>query len=547
MSYIVLARKWRPQTFSDIVGQTAIAKTLSNSIRLDRIGHAFLFSGPRGIGKTSTARILSKALNCENGPSAEPCNDCRCCQEITDGISLDVLEIDGASNRGIDEIRELRENIKYSPASSRFKIIIIDEVHMLTREAFNALLKTLEEPPPHVKFILATTEAHKIPVTILSRCQCYDFKRISFNDIKETLSNICKKEKIKIQSATLEVLARVSDGSLRDGLSLLDQVISFSGNLVNHKETMRLLGRVDPAIIRDVFTALAKGEGKTALKRFGDYIESGGDELVFNRDLMETTRDIMSIKVGGTSDLDIPSKFIKAFSIDQLERYFKLLLELEISLRNSDHPRLIMDVALVRMSRIQSLTPLEDILAMLEQLHGQNKSPNKQNTKQKLKPASNSTNQQDNAASTTKPDSSSGNQVIHRIIKNLADNEGAIKAYLEHGAVIEVEETKLTIGFKSDNQFYLERLKLPAIVKQIEAAAKIVFDREIEVCFTLDNTTVPSLAEETGNRKKKEDNNKLKLAMENKSISEIVNTFNARLRDVQLQPLEENSSKETNQ
>ena len=227
MSYLVLARKWRPQSFDDIAGQGHISRTLQNAIRTNRIAHAYLFTGVRGVGKTTAARILAKALNCERGPTPEPCNQCSHCEEITNGNSIDVLEIDGASNRGIDEIRQIIENVRYQPAKCRFKIYIIDEVHQVTKDAFNALLKTLEEPPPSVKFILATTEPHRLPETILSRCQRFDFRRISLREIVERLADIANKEGLKITNGALVLLAREADGSMRDAQSLLEQVLAF--------------------------------------------------------------------------------------------------------------------------------------------------------------------------------------------------------------------------------------------------------------------------------------------------------------------------------
>lgn len=368
MAYQVLARKRRPQTFDEVIGQSAITQTLVNAIRLNRLGHAFLFSGSRGIGKTTTARILAKALNCEHGPTPEPCNACLHCREITAGSSMDVIEIDGASNRGIDEIRELRENVKYSPVSARCKVIIIDEVHMLTREAFNALLKTLEEPPDHVKFILATTEAHKVPVTILSRCQRYDFRRLDVATLTGYLMDICRKESVTVEERTLEVLARMADGGIRDCLSLLDQVISFSGTVIDHRQTMELLGRIDPDLLHDVFRSIASGEGAQALTRFAQYIDGGGDETVFNREMMELTRDLLAVKLHAASHAPLPDDLADAFSFDQLERMFKIMLDLEQTFRYTEYPRLLMDVALVKMSRIQSLTPLSEILGHLKKM-----------------------------------------------------------------------------------------------------------------------------------------------------------------------------------
>jgi len=243
MSYLVLARKWRPQLFEEVIGQRHITHTLQNAISQKRVAHAFLFTGARGVGKTSSARILAKALNCERGLRPNPCNECTTCQEITHGISMDVIEIDGASNRGIDEIRELRENVRYTPAKSRYKIYIIDEVHMLTKEAFNALLKTLEEPPPHIIFIFATTEPHKIPATILSRCQRYDFKRIPLREVVGSLKRIVEEERIQISQRGLLSIAQESEGSLRDAESLLDQVIAYAGKEIHDEDIEEALDR----------------------------------------------------------------------------------------------------------------------------------------------------------------------------------------------------------------------------------------------------------------------------------------------------------------
>jgi len=251
MSYLVLARKWRPQLFEEVIGQRHVTQTLQNAISQQRVAHAFLFTGARGVGKTSSARILAKALNCEKGLRTNPCNECASCQEITHGTSMDVIEIDGASNRGIDEIRELRENVRYTPAKSRYKVYIIDEVHMLTKEAFNALLKTLEEPPPHIVFIFATTEPHKIPATILSRCQRYDFKRIPFREVVESLKWIVEKEGIQISQRGLLSIAQGSEGSLRDAQSLLDQVIAYSGREIRDEDVVEVLGLIDRRVLSD--------------------------------------------------------------------------------------------------------------------------------------------------------------------------------------------------------------------------------------------------------------------------------------------------------
>ena len=261
MAYQVLARKWRPQTFEEVVGQEPVTRTLENALAVGRVAHAFLFSGPRGVGKTSVARILAKALNCVAGPTPHPDNTCEICREITNGSSLDVLEIDGASNRGIDEVRDLREKIKYLPAQGKYRVYIIDEVHMLTKEAFNALLKTLEEPPAHAVFILATTEPHKVPVTILSRCQRYDFRRIPTGLIQEHLAKLADQEGWHLDPEGLALVARAAEGGLRDAQGFLDQVVTFGGDAVTAAEIARILGVTDRGALLAALTAIIDRDG----------------------------------------------------------------------------------------------------------------------------------------------------------------------------------------------------------------------------------------------------------------------------------------------
>src|SRR4030066_1794670 len=287
MSYLVLARKWRPQVFEEVAGQRHITQTLQNAISQKRVAHAFLFAGARGVGKTSTARILAKALNCETGPHTDPCNHCNICKEITNGTSMDVIEIDGASNRGIDEIRELRENVRYNPAKSRYKIYIIDEVHMLTKEAFNALLKTLEEPPPHIIFIFATTEPQKIPATIISRCQRYDFKRVPFKEIIGSLKRILEEEKIQVSQRGLLSIAQESEGSLRDAQSLLDQVIAYAGKNIKDEDITEVLGLIDRKILNDTIEAIANRDVERCMEVIEMVYHFGYDLQHFCRELLQ--------------------------------------------------------------------------------------------------------------------------------------------------------------------------------------------------------------------------------------------------------------------
>ncbi|MCR4337755.1 MAG: DNA polymerase III subunit gamma/tau [Candidatus Omnitrophica bacterium] len=301
MSYFVLARKYRPQNFESIIGQEHITDLMKGAISSGRIAHAYLFCGPRGVGKTSCARILAKCLNCQNGPTLNPCDQCFACQEITKGTSMDVLEIDGASNRGIDEIRSLRENVKFAPGYGRYKVYIVDEVHMLTTEAFNALLKTLEEPPEHVKFIFATTDPNKVPATIISRCQRYDFKRPTLKVIAETLSGVAVKENLKIEVDALHAIAKASQGSFRDALSILDQVSALQDREIKTEDVCSMLGLVEVDLLFQLVDALGKKDCSTGLKILDDILDKGKDVKQLIKDMVEHFRNLMVVKVGGKS------------------------------------------------------------------------------------------------------------------------------------------------------------------------------------------------------------------------------------------------------
>ncbi|MGZ3606155.1 MAG: DNA polymerase III subunit gamma/tau [Thermodesulfobacteriota bacterium] len=377
MSYLVLARKWRPQLFEEVVGQQHITKTLQNAISQKRVAHAFLFTGARGVGKTSTARILAKALNCEKGPQITPCDQCTNCQEITHGTSMDVIEIDGASNRGIDEIREVRENVRYTPAKSRYKIYIIDEVHMLTKEAFNALLKTLEEPPPHIIFIFATTEPHKIPATILSRCQRYDFKRIPFREVTGSLKRIVEEEKIQISQRGLLSIAQESEGSLRDAQSLLDQVIAYAGKTIRDEDIAEVLGLIDHKILSDTIEALARRDVERCLEVIEHVYHFGYDLQHFCRELLQYLRNLILIKVSQhpeglmelpEEELELFKKQAGKFQFDQLNYLFSLLLTGEQEIAQSIFPRTMLEMTLIRMATLRPILPIDEMLKKLEAL-----------------------------------------------------------------------------------------------------------------------------------------------------------------------------------
>ncbi len=375
MSYLVLARKWRPQTFSDLIGQEHVCRTLQNAIGSGRVAHAFLFTGARGVGKTSAARILAKALQCENGPAAEPCNECPSCSEITAGTSVDVFEIDGASNTGVEDIRELRENIRYLPSRCRFKIFIIDEVHMLSTNAFNALLKTLEEPPPHVKFIFATTEPHKVPVTILSRCQRFDFKRIALPKIVDRLRNIVEEEKVAISDVALNAIARKGDGSMRDSLSTLDQVLAFCGESVDDEEVIALLGIVDRRLLLDTSGAVFARDCTATLDAVAKVDSFGYNIRHFCQELIDHFRNLTIIKVAESPSelLDVAESEMEALlsqagstTLDDLQRHLAILLKAEAEMAVSGFSRLILEMALLRMCTLAPVVPVDEILLRLK-------------------------------------------------------------------------------------------------------------------------------------------------------------------------------------
>ncbi|MFM7098826.1 MAG: DNA polymerase III subunit gamma/tau [Gemmataceae bacterium] len=373
--YTVLARRYRPGGFSDLIGQEAISQVLTNAIKHNRVAHAYLFTGARGVGKTSAARILAKALNCEKGPSTSPCGTCSICNAIATGEDVDVLEIDGASNRGIDEVREIRNNVQYRPSRSRFKIYIIDEVHMLTGPAFNALLKTLEEPPAHVKFIFATTEVQKIPITILSRCQRFDFSSIGTKQIAAHLQEITSKEGLEAEPDAIELIARRAGGSMRDAQSLLDQALSFSNGKITRDEVHRLIGAVDENHIMDLAEAILKGESAKVLELM-DQTNSKGlqmGELVeqmisFWRDLMVfvSSNQIPPDASIATSQHDRFKNMARAIPLDTVLAGLDVLSLTKMRLKATHQPRIMVEFGLIRLSRLANLIPVQQILQQLQ-------------------------------------------------------------------------------------------------------------------------------------------------------------------------------------
>jgi DNA polymerase III subunit gamma/tau len=374
MAYQVTARKWRPQKFEDVVGQEHITSTLKNAIKSNRIAHAYIFTGPRGVGKTTTARILAKALNCENPKDFEPCNECLMCKSINDSQTMDIIEIDGASNRGIDEIRTLRESVKYAPTRGKYKIYIIDEVHMLTKESFNAFLKTLEEPPSHTIFVFATTDIHKVPLTIISRCQRFDFRRIQLETIKQTLINIAKEENISIDDKTLTLIAKKADGALRDAQSLFDQVISFCGEKIDSETVAKMLNLIDDDLFFTISDAVLEKDFNVVFQTTNKIYQNGWDFIDFTDGLLEHFRNILSVILTERTELVETAEvyrikyanYIQTFSKGDLLRILNYLSKLQQELRYSNNQKLKIEIALTNLVGLEKSATLSEIISGLE-------------------------------------------------------------------------------------------------------------------------------------------------------------------------------------
>ncbi len=478
MSYLVIARKWRPQTFADIAGQEHITRTLQNAIRTNRIAHAFLFTGVRGVGKTTAARVLAKALNCEQGPTATPCNQCTQCEEIAQGSSIDVLEIDGASNRGIDEVRQIIENVRYQPAQCRFKIYIIDEVHQVTKDAFNALLKTLEEPPPSVKFILATTEPHRLPATILSRCQRYDFRRISLREITQRLGAIAKSEGLDISEGALVLLAREGDGSMRDAQSLLEQVLAFAEPSQDGAARVRvdeillqeILGLAERQVLYDISAAVFQGDARRCVELVAQTVTQGCDIGRLSRDLVEHFRNLLVARLASGVDkstpgkeplatgqlLDLPDPEIaeladqaQLLSIDTLLDYFDFMAAGEEEIARSATARFALESVLIRLASLPKTLPVAEWVERLERLEAKavsmagSRAEGAVVAKDKERTAPSA---QPSAASERSLPRTDGNDVWHEFIAFVGKEKKFLASHLDSGEVLELAPGRLKIG-----------------------------------------------------------------------------------------------------
>ncbi len=375
MAYVALYRAYRPQTFKEVAGQKPIIQTLKNAIKLNKVAHAYLFAGPRGTGKTTMAKIMAKALNCQHGPTDDPCNECEICQGITKGTISDVIEIDAASNNGVDEIRELRDNVKYLPSQCRYKVYIIDEVHMLSQGAFNALLKTLEEPPAHVVFILATTEPNKIPLTILSRCQRFDFQAISESDMVERLKKVCLDEKLNVSDEALHLVASLSEGGMRDALSLLDQSISFSSDdLISTDDILAVSGNVSDKLILDLLRKIKDGEASNALDVLNKVLDSGKEISKVISDITFFLRNVLLFKINkieSTKEIYKDSDYITfANSIDNslIYKYLDILNDTLNNIKYTNQKRAFLEISIIKMSDRDKISDISSLMRRIEQL-----------------------------------------------------------------------------------------------------------------------------------------------------------------------------------
>ncbi|MDO8527864.1 MAG: DNA polymerase III subunit gamma/tau [Deltaproteobacteria bacterium] len=526
MSYQVLARKYRPQLFAEVIGQIHVTQTLQNALATGRIHHAYLFTGARGIGKTTVARILAKALNCEKGiGSREPCNVCAMCVDILEGRSMDVQEIDGASNNGVEDIRGIREKVKYLSAKGRYKIYIIDEVHMLSAPAFNALLKTLEEPPPHVIFIFATTEVHKIPATILSRCQRYDFKRIPVGELVIDLKKIAESEKVTIDDDALHLVAQEAGGSLRDAQSLFDQAIAYSGETVGYENLKTMLGFLDRTQFWGLLKAVLNRDRKSALEQLHLFYQAGADLNRLAFDMVSGFRNLLLVKTLG----DVPDwaelakeevRALKEMSAlaapEEIDQLFSLAYAGAEEIARSSFPKMLFDVLLVRMTLIAEVVPLKEILAKLERVA---KSGGVGVSSPSVVPTS----------SVIKEEKSEGKTWDPFLVWLQKENPRLI-SILNHGRLVSMGAMAIEIGFETGS-IYGEMLMEEDRKKQVEAIFLKFFGKPYVLKLVYSTSSSVPLPDETQSRRKILQ----EAALKHDSVREAANILGAVVEEVRVE------------
>ncbi len=549
MSYQVLSLKYRPQTFNEVIGQNHVTTTLTNAILSDRVAHAILFAGPRGTGKTSIARILAKAMNCALGPVPVPCNKCKSCTAITSGNSVDVFEIDGASNNSVDQIRELRGNITYLPSMSPFKIYIIDEVHMLSTAAFNALLKTLEEPPDHVLFIFATTEPHKIPVTILSRCQRHDLGRIPLSKIADQLESICKKEGYTIFRESIDIIASEADGSMRDSLSLLDRIMSSTGEKnISHETILSNLGIIDKKILFDISKAVVDLNGAAILDLISKVHDLGLDLKKFYSDIIKQFRNLVVIKICkkntqftdiSDSDKAIMETMVSSLSKGYLTEILNTLIREESTIKFASHTKIALEMTLLNLLQIRKGIDIDDIIAQLNLLVKNNAADknfniNKQTVQEqseKYPYTGKQTVKKDDVSGVENQDSNREKDWDH-FVNEVRKDFPFVAAILSKVKLKEITETGMIIEGRLKPK---DLSRLNSRMEELKQAAENFFKRKLAIKIRNQAPPVKS-SEPAGTKKEKTPAQARKKILSHPLVAEAIKMFNGSIVDIKTQP-----------
>jgi len=539
MSYLVFARKYRPQTFEQVIKQDHVTRTLTNAISAGRVAHAILLSGPRGTGKTTVARILAKAMNCKNGPTRTPCNDCRSCRETTSGSAVDVFEIDGASNNSVDQIRDLRENVKYMPAHSRYKIYIIDEVHMLSIAAFNALLKTLEEPPSHVMFIFATTEPHKIPITILSRCQRHDFRRIDVESISKQMERICAKEGIDIAVESLGLIAREAGGSMRDAQSLLDQVTSSAGGKITQEHVIDILGVIDRKILFYISGAVIRGDIHALLDILDGIYDHGHDMKKLYAELVEHFRNLLVLKMVARDSklVDVPGHEIdqihdqvKEISPAYLTQVFDILFKEEAAIRFSSQPKLAMEMIFIRLFQVKPALPIDELIEKLDDLRKNiSETPGRYEDTEKRAVESSGAAETVKTFTQTVPDHGKDfDRVWKSLFSVLSEKHPSLAANLKNATLTELTDQGIEIEVNG-NGFNINIVRRSESVDIIKKVCNDFFGKKMELVIK-----TKTVAEDKSRQKKTSSDRSKQEALSHPLVTDAVEIFNGRVVDVKI-------------
>ena len=564
MAYLVLARKYRPQSWESLVGQSHVSATLKNAIEHERLAHAYLFTGPRGVGKTSAARILAKALNCENGPAPEPCNACTNCTEIAEGRSVDVFEIDGASNRGIDEVRNLRENIKYTPVHGKYRIYIIDEVHMLTSEAFNALLKTLEEPPSHVLFIFATTEPHRVPSTIMSRCQRFDFRRIGVKEISSHLHKICEMESIQVDDDAMMMIAKKADGGLRDSQSILDQMISFTGDHITAEDVVKALGIIEQDVFFEVTDVILEKNVQEGLDLVDRIVSAGYDMAEFMEGIISHFRNLLvAVSCNSPELLEVTETvreryktLVSKFKEEDILRYIRIVTDASATLRYSHHPRIPLELAMVKMIKMDQSVTFDQLIEQIHSIRGQApvqqsrpSAPPAQTPKSAAAPVSTPIKTAPDPVSPPRQEfsqtprstpavsvSSDEGAVIdihtiqrqwEKVIAEVKSEKITVGSFLLEGAPCRVNGNTIEIGFAASNGFHIDAImKCKGIVTN---ALKKVFGLDLN--FRCIKGELPDAPDPSRIEKDNKPKDLKSLSEENEVVQKLMDDFDVELSD----------------